>query len=402
MATNPAIEPDDPEDRGLWHTWFVHYNPLYFASALSILFGVLLVSRGLDEAGLRDSKVLLTAVLESYQLLLIAGAALLFRSGRNRRSAVILGLTAVVFLLDCTFQIEILACLEARWVAAAWLALAGLKLAALTFAFRLRAPVSAWVVPVAAAIAIAWVPQALDRGDVDPQVVHLLATWLGAALLGWVVTLRPRVACDVELDAWGKTVLRRATTAAGYVWTGFYLAHLVAWGMIFDVPWSPLHLVPAIVLLAFRVEEEAAIWAAGALSLALAMTVPAAAAPVAFLVAGVVAWRAHQLDRPRLLVGAVVAAHLALRTIGWQDGPLPAAQWWLVVATATALAILAWRRRLPAAALALAAGAFGLREYLLLLGALGWGMILLAAGFLSLITGIAINWLQPALKPGRG
>ncbi len=393
--------PEHPEHGGLWHEWFVRYNPLYFLSALSILFGILLVSRGLDDAGLRESKVLLTAVLESYQLLLIAGAALLFRSGRNRRSAVILGLTAVVFLFDGTFQMEILACLEARGVAAAWVVLAVLKLAALTFAFKLRATASAWVVPVVAAVAIAWVPQVLDRGSVDRQSVHLLATWLAAALAAWVLTVRPRVACDAELDAWGETVLRRATNAAWAIWGGFYLAHLVAWGVIFDLPWTSLYLVPALLLTAFRWQEEGMVWVAGAFAVGLATEVPVTVTPTALVVAGVFAWRLWQTGSRRLIVGAVLSLHMALRTIGWQSGPLPEAGLWLVLPTAAVLIILVWRLRLTSAALALVAGAIGLREHLPQLGALGWGTVFLAGGFLSLITGVAINWFQPALHPAR-
>ncbi len=391
----------DARDHSLWQTWFVRYNPLYFTSALSILYGILLVSRGLDEAGLKERKVLLTVVLESYQLLLIAGAALLFRSGRSRRSAVILGLTAAVFLLDCTFQMEILACLEARWLAAVWVALAAFKLAALRFAFRLRAEASALVVPLAAAVAISWVPQVLDRGAADRETVHLLAAWLAAALAAWWMSVRPRLACADRLDAWGETVLRRATRAVWAIWGGFYLAHLVAWATIFDLSWTPLYLVPVLVLMAFRIDEEGAVWAAGALAVALAMTVPATAAPSALVVAVVFAWRCRQLGRPRLIVGAVLALHVAWRAVGWQQGELPAAGLGLNLLSAAALIFLAWRLRSTTAALALAAGAFGLREHLPQLGALVWGLLFLAAGFLSLITGVAINWLQPALRPAE-
>jgi len=31
------------------HYWFIQYNPLYFFSALCILFGVFLISKGLPE-----------------------------------------------------------------------------------------------------------------------------------------------------------------------------------------------------------------------------------------------------------------------------------------------------------------------------------------------------------------
>ncbi len=50
-------EPLDQELRDLVHRWFVRYNPLYFFSAASMLLGVYLVSRGLDEIGWRPGKL---------------------------------------------------------------------------------------------------------------------------------------------------------------------------------------------------------------------------------------------------------------------------------------------------------------------------------------------------------
>ena len=69
---------------------------------------------------------------------------------------------------------------------------------------------------------------------------------------------------------------------------------------------------------------------------------------------------------------------------------------WLNLLTAGALLFLIVRFQLTTAVLALAAGAVGLREHLPQLGALVWGVVFLATGFLSLITGIAINYLLPA------
>ena len=68
--------------RSLLHCWFVQYNPLYFFSALCVLIGMFLVSLGLDALDWVRGQIILSLVIQLYEFLLIAGAALLFRKAK--------------------------------------------------------------------------------------------------------------------------------------------------------------------------------------------------------------------------------------------------------------------------------------------------------------------------------
>ncbi len=381
-----------PEDRELLHRWFVRYNPLYFFSALCVLGGVFFVSRGLDEVGWREGKVLLTAVLETYQLLLIAAAALLYRVARQRRPAVLLGLLEAVFFLDCTLQTEGLAALESRSLAAAWVAMAAFKLAALAWAFRLRPSAPAFLVPLLAAAALAATPQVLDLENAGRPAVHLLVTWLAAGLAALVLEVRPRIASLRPLDPAGDAALQRLTAAVLGIWGGLFLLHLAAWTAIYDVPLTASHAVPFLLLATLRARREIGVWAGVAAAMAVAGSAPATAAPAALLAAALFVLQARRLGQDRLYLGAVMALHLAIRTAGWQQGPPPEAGWALMLATAAALLLLAWRLRLPVALVPLPLGLYDLRHHLLGLGALELGSALLLIGFLALFAGVAVNW----------
>ena len=65
--------------RKLLHYWFVQYNPLYFFSALCVLLGMFLVTRELPPLNWRQGQLFISGVMQAYELILIAGAALLFR-----------------------------------------------------------------------------------------------------------------------------------------------------------------------------------------------------------------------------------------------------------------------------------------------------------------------------------
>ncbi len=56
--------------------------PPYFFSALCVLFGMFLVSQGLREMEWKQGQIILTVVIQCYEILLIAGAALLIYLGR--------------------------------------------------------------------------------------------------------------------------------------------------------------------------------------------------------------------------------------------------------------------------------------------------------------------------------
>ena len=61
----------------LCYEWFVRYNPLYFVSAACFIFGVLLVSKGISDIDWIDGQIILTGVIEFYQILALAGSFIL-------------------------------------------------------------------------------------------------------------------------------------------------------------------------------------------------------------------------------------------------------------------------------------------------------------------------------------
>lgn len=377
------------------HEWFVRYNPLYFASALSILAGVYYVGQGFEEAGRPEARVDLTYVLEAYQVLVIAGAALLLRRAGQCRPAVILGLLQALFLVDVTFQNEVLALYEKRLLAVGWLMWALVKLGALCWALRLRPRLSMLAVPVLAVLGVVATPQLMDVGLVDRSAVHLAATWYGAAVLALALKLRPRAATALRLDRWGRTVLRRGLRAAVRIWAFLLLLHVVASAIVFEVEVGWIYLAPWLLVLAFLHRREVWAWAGAALALLFATASEPTVAPTALLAALVLGWRGWREGCPRLYVGSVLAAHVALRTLGWEQGPMPEAAPWLFAATAAVLIVVAWRFRVALALLPFVAALPPVVRRLQMMGYLAWGVALLGTGFLSLVAGVVYNWTHP-------
>jgi len=93
----------------LLHRWFVEYNPAYFASALCLLAGIFLISDGMGGAEERSGEIWLFGIVQLYELLLIGGAAFLYRVLHQRRPAVVLAIVEMVYLLDPTMQTEVAA-----------------------------------------------------------------------------------------------------------------------------------------------------------------------------------------------------------------------------------------------------------------------------------------------------
>src|SRR4051794_24529894 len=91
----------------LMHRWFVQYNPLYFASTLFVLLGVVLLTR--DPLDWSHGQLTLAGLIQLYELALIGGAALLFNLPGQRRPAVILAIVALIFAFDITFRTQGLA-----------------------------------------------------------------------------------------------------------------------------------------------------------------------------------------------------------------------------------------------------------------------------------------------------
>lgn len=384
--------------KGLLHYWFVQYNPLYFFSALSVLTGVYLVTVGLNDLGWHNERLILSAVIQAYELLLVAGTALLFRRAGQQRAAVILALMEVVFLFDCTFELEVISTVErGGWLMlAAWVALAALKLQLLVKALKLKPDKEALIIPVLGIAGLICSAKLLTITYIDKQTVHLLATWLLAILVAIYLWRRPAIACTQELDDWGQTVLRRALKSSWIVWAGFYLLHLLSWAALYDLPITLAHLTPFLLLTPLISTKEQTVWIGLLLALGSSVLHPhqlgftASLVSTAFIVAG---W---QTGRYRLWNGAVLSFYVACWMVTAQPWYIPPPPLLLSVVTAITLFIIAWRVKVYSAwALGLVMLVLPAERYGKTLGVLGWGIVLLTAGFISLIVGIGVNWLLP-------
>ncbi len=382
-----------------FHRWFVQYNPLYFFSALCVVFGVFLVSRGMEETDWVRGEIILTGVIEIYETLLLAGAALLFRKGRQYRSAVILGIIEIVFLFDCTFQTEIIATFGYTGIVltVAWIVMAALKLSVLIWVFRLKTSVSALAIPILAVAGIAGFPHILGQANVDKAAIHLIATWFGVGLAGFVILKRPEVNCDVLLDKWGETVLRRATSGAWMIWAGLYFYHIAIWLKLFDITPTISHITPFVLVPVFTSDSENGVWTGCLAAVAISLLNPAGVSLTALVVGIVFVMQAWRIRQNRLYVGAVISLHVACWTIGWQNWPLPEMNLYLNLATALILLLMGWRMKLYSSFLSVALGTIA---WWIITGPhslFEWGILLLIIGFIALIAGVIISWrMRPA------
>jgi hypothetical protein len=428
------------------HRWFVQYNPLYLISALCVLLGVYLVSNSLGDVESRRGEIWLALVIQVYELMVIAAAALLYRVAGLRRPAVILGMVEMVYIFDVTFQTEVSAYLGPAGLlfAVAWLALFAFKLLALSWALRLRLSTSAKVLPLLGAASLIFIPQLLYHRILDAQTTAALITLTAFGLAAAVLWLRPTIQSRVRLDAWGATVLRRASRAAWMVWGGLYLGHVGFWAQAHELRLGVSTLCAALLLLALLSRREPRLWGgvAGATALSFLFH-PATLTTTALMAAVVLALKARgKLEAPcapealaspgadhpyrvppaepgavqpppllpaprRLYVGAAAQLYLSLWTLGWHGGPLPAHGLWLVLATSAVLVFMLVRLRLPSALVPLLAlnAHFAAQHRVVSAprGNLQWGALLLAAGFLLLVGGVSVNWwLRGRGEPNAG
>ncbi|MBN1673709.1 MAG: hypothetical protein JXR37_21860 [Kiritimatiellae bacterium] len=381
--------------RELLQYWFVRYNPLYFFSALCVLGGVFLMSRGIDLAGVAHGPLMLAGVMEVYQFLILAGAALLYWRTPQKRPAVILGVMQVFFLFDCTFQTEALgACgLPGAMASAVWALLFGVKLFALILIFGLVPSGPAFFLPLLAGLGVAAAPHLLSLPLVDKGAVHLALMWLGVGLLTVWRLAKPKVQPRDPLDDWGTIVLRRAVNGAWSMWGLFYLIHLVAWVLQFNIALTRAHAVSLVILAAVFARRERWVWAGAMATVLFGLLYPSSLfCATAGLVAAVLAAQAWALRNGRLWVGAALALHLAGWTVGWAGGPLACPPLWLTVATMTVLLGLAvwWRKWFPFCCACLVVLPSVLK--FLPRNVFEWGIAVTFLGFIALVVGVAINW----------
>lgn len=381
--------------RKLLRRWFVEFNPLYFFSALSVLCGVHLVSSDLQQSGRLDERLLLSGVLQAYEILLIAGCAILFRLPKGRRPAVILAILEMAFLFDPTLQLEALATVGhgSPLIATTWYAFTAAKLIALARALDLADAGRMLATTLVRALGVVCFLTALGSHVGDPSRILLGAAWFGAAILACEFWLPSTVDCDVPLDDWGQTVLRRVVRIAPIGWTCVFVYHMAQSARLFDAHLTSAHVAPFLLALPFAIRRENVVWIAATIALWMGWSHPESAASTAVVVAAVLAWFGWRTGPRRLLTGAVLATFVAGWTLGWSGGPLAPPEPWLVGQTALVLLALGVVHNVASASFT--GGAIvlaSLGKLALTFGRFGMGALLLALGFASLAVGIASTW----------
>ena len=393
-STIQATGPNNTYFQQLFYDWFVRYNPLYFVSAACFIFGVLLVSKGIQNVEGIDGQILLTGVIELYQIGLLAGAFILYRIFNQVRPAVILAVMNIVFLFDCTYQTEHLSFAEfiGEISSVIWVLLFVAKILALIWIFRLKVPVVGFILPVLAAIGIAAGPYLLYYTYIDAVVIHLLMTWYGVVLAAVFFWFRPVVGCRNTLNERCNTVLARITNAAWMIWAGFYLFHLISWIRFYDVNVSLANIAPVFIILPFISNREELSWVSGLAAFPASLVNPSLFCFNAFLLGLVFCAKAWRDRHPRLYIGGILCFHFALTTVLWTDGSFPDSSQWLIALCALSLVAIGWAYRLTSAFIVASIWGFifwhprGPRDII------EWGTLFIAIGFVSLATGVILNW----------
>lgn len=203
-----------PDHANLWVRWFVQYNPLFTASALCVLAGVFLAVRSVASSS--QAVLVAGSVLELYQWLLIGTAALLYRRLLERRPAVILGVIALVFLVDPTLELSALSARDdAFFFVVVFVGCFAAKLNALAWAFRLRLSPTARLLPVFVAALVALVQAQRTSSDMDVEFAGLVVA-IGAFVVA-ASTSTLTLTSTKPLSPAGELVLARVVPAAGWI-----------------------------------------------------------------------------------------------------------------------------------------------------------------------------------------
>jgi hypothetical protein len=378
----------------LFYEWFVRYNPLYFVSAACFVIGVFLVSKGMHNINFIDGQIILTAVIESYEILLLAGSFILFRMVSQTRPAVILAIMNIFFLFDCTYQTEHISSVQylGGLSTVLWIILFALKLKALTWIFRLKLPLVGFIVPIFAAVGIAGTPYLLYYTSIDKSLIHLTMTWYGVVLAVLFLWFRPTVVCRKALDDESNTILLRIFNAAWMIWGGFYLFHLISWIRFFDIEINLANIAPVFMILPFVTEEESWTWVGSILTILSSLSDPSICWFTALIVGLVFCLKGWKNRQPRLYIGAILALHFSFLTIRWQNYPVPDPALWLTVSTGVGLLAIGWVFRLISAFLTVLFGVFIFWNPRGPQDIMEWGSLFIAIGFATLVAGIIMNW----------
>jgi hypothetical protein len=378
----------------LFHKWFISYNPLYFISALCFIFGVFLVSRGMHKINWIDGQIILTAVIESYEILLLTGSFILYRIVSQFRPAIILALLNIIFLFDCTFQTEHISTVQylGGISTVLWILLFALKLKILAWIFRLEVPTVGFIAPIFAAIGVAGTPYLLSYTNIDKSMIHLMFTWYGAVLAVLVLWFKPTVMGKSKLAEGSKAILLRVSNAAWMIWSGFYCYHLISWIIFFNIEISFANVAPIFIILPFVSEEEGFTWAGCILAIISSLSNPSLCWLTAFMAGLVFFLKGWKNRQPRLYIGTVLSFHFVLLTLGWQNYPLPVPTPGLAVITGIGLLTIGWVFRLTFAFLIVLFGAILFWNPRGPQNIMEWGSLFIAIGFATLAAGIIMNW----------
>jgi hypothetical protein len=425
------------------HRWFIEYNPLYLISAAMVLAGATVVSHEVTRFGLGWGGAIVGAVAEVYALLLIGGAALLVRVGL-RRPATMLALLAVLFQVDLTMQVETLSYhgIPGGLGVALWAALCLGKARWLELAMRVQLSRGAWTLLAVGVTALAVTPMLLRAVSPDERgVVLSVALGVVGVVVGWV----PRTVRALDtIDLRG----RRAIHAAWCLLGTLAFAHVLWWfheyriALVGPVLW----IAPLVATRWMR--SELSVWCAvAAVLVGSAMVTPGEMWLTASMVAAVllvrVWWtpvrvrddvptrsgRSHEpyraamppTGRPvagmpptpmpterwvlvaapasarlRLITGIVTSLYLAVWTGGWQPADMLLHVGWLDALFVVVALSFGWHRRslVPVVPVAASSG-----HLLVQLGwvdgpssTLGWGIAILAGGFVVLLGALGYTW----------
>ncbi len=400
--------------RHLLRYWFVKYNPLYFASAFCVFTGIYFTSSDLqnqDQLTVEQGRLALFAVIQAYELLLVAGAVLLIRRGGNGRAASILALLQILFLYDASFRIESVAYLGmAGTIASAlWAFVTALKLWLLNRVLQLDLPIAVVAIAAAGAAGIPVMIQILSHELIHPNTVYLAASWFGAGLLVLLRYIQPALISSLAVKTTDQIKVRRALIGVASLLGFFYYYHLVnhiLWVGVAE-PSVIFGQVSVLLLVSlFVVEREISLWTIGICAGAFTIGTPSLASLGALLVAAIWIYRVASGSSTRLLVGAVLLGYLAVHAVSWWGSWEPymlniGGLTWQNLLLVAGLIYVGWKYHEPLAWLVLAAGllyfARDFIDWVIVLmpdTALGRGLLLLGTGFVALIGGIAVNWWQ--------
>ena len=440
---------DTPFWRVLFHRWFVKYNPVDLVSALLVLSGLHLVSRGLTQEGSTFGSLGVALLAEAYAAALVAGAALLTRNGQ-KRPAVLLALLVVLYQADLTLHTETCAVLGSAGVLATtlWIGIFGAKIFALSRALRVRIGARALATAFVGGTGLALLPYGL---------FHLAPNAKGALLAVFGVALHALFPRRVEdsvmpaeaLDPWSKIVLRRVVVATWSIWSVLLILHVGFWASETSIDFTPVFVSALFAAAASRAGERRLWGVILGTSALVALAAPAELSIVSWLAALTLIVRAAtasrsrtsngpQVDevepspyrrstdtspdgahappeagevflprgaqeRLRLFTGALVAAYVGVWTLAWHGGPMPSHH--VAVDALFVAAGLAMTWRLGARLVlvfvptlighALAASGLIPKPQSLV----EWGSIALVVGFLLLFGSLAISHRSRDLGP---